>query len=206
MITKMKFHYFISVFILLLVATACGNKQKENLSKERETAEVTEIDNRIDSISVLYYNYLFDSATPIKPTEIQLDIPQFGTNRKGVLDALITDSARIRNIKIRLDSLKPLQQSSPLDARLVATIKYKDGRHDELCFGGKYLNEIFLNGIQLEADNQLLFILKNYIGFYPWMIGDDMFAMKELQDPSFPKAPFISTAYYANYQKALAEK
>lgn len=190
------------IFALLLSVTGCNNKQKENTLTE----EVSKSDRRIDSISVLYYNYLVEPQTPVKAEDIKLNIPQFDKDRKGVLDAHISDSIRIKDIKSRIDSLRPARQPSPLDARLVAIINYKDGSEDILCLGGHYVNEIFLNGVQQEADNKLLFMLKNYIGFYPWMIGDDMFAMEELQDQSFAKAPFISTPYYETYQAALANR
>lgn len=202
----MKNCYIPFIFILLLSITSCNSKGKENNAQVEETQSISKADRRIDSISVLYYNYLIEPQTPIKPQDIKLNIPQFDKDRKGVLDAHLVDSMRIKDIKSRIDSLKPAQQPSELDARLVAIIKYKDGSEDVLCLGGQYVNEIFLNGIQQEADNKLLFMLKNYIGFYPWMIGDDMFAMKELQDQSFAKAPFISTPYYETYQAALASR
>lgn len=202
----MKNHYPLFIFVLLLSFTACNNKQKENAINEGRPEVTAKIDNRIDSISVLYYNYLVESQTPVKPEEIKLNIPQFDKDRKGVLDAHIVDSIKIEDIRSRIDSLKPAQSLSTLDARLVAVIKYKDGRKDILCLGGYQVNEIFLNGVQQETDNKLLFLLKNHIGFYPWMIGDDMFAMKELQDPSFAKAPFVSTPYYDAYQSALAKR
>ncbi len=194
------------IFVLFLSFTACNNKQKENATIGDKPEITDKTDNRIDSISVLYYNYLIKPQTPVKPEDIKLNIPQFDKDRKGVLDAYIVDSIRIEDIRSRIDSLKPARSSSPLDARLVAVIKYKDGRKVTLCFGGYRVNEIFLNGVQQETDNKLLFLLKNYIGFYPWMIGDDMFAMKELQDPSFAKAPFVSTSYYDAYQSALAKR
>lgn len=202
----MRNYYTLFIFALLLSVTSCNNKQKESTSQEGDANTIAMVDRTVDTISVLYYNYLIEPQTPIKPEDITLNVPQFEKDRKGVLDARIVDSVRIKDIKSRIDSLKPLQQSSPLDARLVAVIKYRDGSNDILCLGGQYVNEIFLNGVQQVVDNKLLFFLKNYIGFYPWMIGDDMFAMKELQDPSFAKSPFISTPYYEAYQAALAKR
>lgn len=202
----MKKYCILFIFALFVLFTGCNNKQKENTTDDNKESSIPKADSRIDSISVLFYNYLTEAETPVKIEDIKLNIPQFDKDRKGVLDAYIIDSSKIADIKSRIDSLKPTQQPLTLDARLVAVIKYKDGREDVLCLGGHYVNDIFLNGIQQETDNKLLFLLKNYIGFYPWMIGDDMFAMKELQDSSFPKAPFISSAYYDTYQSALAKR
>lgn len=201
----MKNCYIVSIFALLLFMAGCNNKPKENTQKEDSEIAAT-ANHSIDSISVLFYNYLIESQIPIKSEDIKLNIPQFDKDRKGVLDAQITDSSRIADIKNRIDSLQPARQATPLDARLVAVIKYNDGKTDTLILGGHAVNQIYFNGIQQQTDNKLLFMLKNYIGFYPWMIGDDMFVMKELQDNSFPKAPFISTDYYQAYQEALSKR
>lgn len=201
----MKTHSFIFISILLLAITSCNNKQKKDNAPQQET-EINKTDLSISNISVLYYNYIVESEAAISPNDVQLNIPQFEKDRKGVLDATINDSIKIGKLKSRIDSLRPTQQPSPIDARLVAIINYKNGAQDQLCIGGKYVNKIFLNGEEQETDNQLLFLLKNYIGFYPWMIGDDMFAMQELQDSSFPKGPFVSTPYYEAYQEALNKR
>lgn len=198
----MKTHYLICITLFLFAVTSCSNKQKENNTVEQET-ETTEPKGNINSISVLYYNYIVEAEATINPNDIQLNIPQFDKDRKGVLDATINDSIRISKLKNRIDSLHAVPQPSPIDARLVAIINYENGAQDQLCIGGKFVNKIFLNGVEQQTDNQLLFLLKNYIGFYPWMIGDDMYAMQELKDASFPKGPFISTPYYEAYQSAL---
>lgn len=202
----MKNCYILFIFALFLSISSCNNKSKENALKVEESEIVATTNRSIDSISVLFYNYLLESQTPIKSEDIKLNIPHFDKDRKGVLDAYIVDSTRIKDIKNRIDSLQPTNQTLPLDARLVAIIKYNDGKTDTLSIGGHSVNQIYLNGIQQQTDNQMLFLIKNYIGFYPWMIGDDMFAMKELQDNSFPKAPFISTTYYEAYQTALSKR
>lgn len=200
----MKNCYAVLIFVLFLTMTGCNNKQKENAAEPETQAKET--NRSISNISVLYYNYLLDSVTPVNPNDIQLNIPQFDKDRRGVLDAGIDDSTKIKGLKNRIDSLQPAKTPSPIDARLVATIHYTNGSQDVLCLGGRSVNQIFLNGVEQETDNELLFLLKNYTGFYPWMIGDDMFAMKELQDPSFPKGPFISTPYYEAYQQALNKR
>ncbi len=198
----MKNSYALFISILFLSIASCSNKQ------QRDNTETAAKPNRsIASISVLYYNYLIEPATPVKPEDIKLNIPHFDIDRKGVLDAQIVDSLKINDIKIRIDSLRPAAQLLPLDARLVAVIKYTDGcKQDTLCLGGYSVSEIFWNGVRQKTDNRLIFLLKNYAGFYPWMIGDDMFVLKELQDPSFAKAPFASSFYYETYQKALASR
>ncbi len=142
----------------------------------------------------------------MKPEDVLKDIPQFGIDRKGILDAEITDSLKLAKIQILLDSLTPLQNVDQIDARIVATINYSNGSKDILCIGGEYSDKIYLNGAAMQTDNKLLFTVKNYIGFYPWIIGDDMFRMAEMKDNSFAKEPFVSSAYYKEYQAVLAER
>lgn len=197
----MKKQYILFVLVLLFATTGCHKGQKEN-TPQTETV-VSKANRKIGSISVLYYNYLVETETPILPDDIRLSVPRFEENSKGVLDANIDDSVKIKSLANRINLLQAAPQPSPTDARLVAVICYDNGSQDTLCLGGRLVNKIFLNGVEQQTDNQLLFLLKNFVGFYPWMIGDDMFAMKELQDNSFPKAPFISTSYYEAYQKAL---
>lgn len=202
----MKKYIPLLIFLLLLSVAGCKNTKPENSDDNAKRQTIVNSDRSINQISVLFYNYLIDWQPPIKPEDIKLSIPDFAKDPKGVLDADITDSVRIANLKKQIDLLTPSQNSSPLNARVVALIRYTDGSQDQLCLGGTYVNEIFVNGIMQETNNELLFLLKNYIGFYPWIIGDDMFKMQELQDNSFAKMPYLSTPYYERYQAALAKK
>lgn len=210
----MKMRFFFKEIILLLfllssnnMLVSCSNKSKQEANiPDAEVVTNATADRSIKNISALYFNYVFNSNTPLKPEKMQKNIPDFKKDRKGVLDATISDTDKLNKIKSLLESLKVSSQQTPVDARIMFTINYNDKSKDILCIGGQYTNHIYLNGIEQEANNKLLFIIKNYIGFYPWMIGDDMFRMEEMGDNSFPKEPFFSSAYYKQYQEALANR
>jgi len=190
-----------------LLISCNNNKSKpETETTETENPDITATKRSIKNISALYYNYVFTSNNPVKPEKIQKNIPNFKKDRKGILDASITDTDKLERIKPLLESMRASGNQTPLDARIVLTINYSDKSKDILCIGGPYSSQLYLNGVEQQTNNKLLFILKNYIGFYPWMIGDDMFGMVEMRDNSFPKEPFFSSSYYKQYQEALASR
>ncbi len=198
--------YYFSLFLLfsfLPFVLNCKGNTHNNPGKENSTDAATPEELKPIQINALYYNYVFASATPVKPENIKKNIPRFEIDPKGVLDATITDTAKIKKIQELLANLKPSAEQTPMDARIVINLYYNDGSNRQICIGGIYTDKIYLNGVEQVRDNKVLFTLKNYIGFYPWLIGDYMFKMSELQDNSFLKAPFISTRYYKEYQKIL---
>lgn len=197
--------------LALLCIFGCNNSCKGENSKtiEKELGEpvIQQPQERsIKNISALYYNYIINDGQPQPLHLLQKDIPRFEVETKGILDAHITDTVKIRRINDLLGSLEPSMQQNPVDARIAIKINYTDGNEDVLCIGGRYTNRIFLNGVQQATNNRALFFLKNYIGFYPWLIGDDLFRMSEMKDNSFMKEPFVSTQHYKDYQKALVNR
>lgn len=205
----MKYYFCLSVLFLSLpfILNCKGNTPNDNLSgKEDKASEAVSRDRELVYIDALYYNYVFDSNIPVKPEDVKKNIPRFATGRKGVLDVEISDANKIEKVQKMLANLQASAEQSPVDARIVINLHYNDGSQSQLCIGGIHTNKIYLDGTEQKRDNNLLFTLKNYIGFYPWLIGDDMFKMSELRDNSFPKGPFISNKYYKEYQQALNER
>lgn len=203
--------YYFCLFILFLslpfIQNCKGNTRDDNLREKEDPVIETVVENReLAYIDALYFNYVFVSNTPVNPNDVKKDIPKFTINRKGVLDAEITDTNRVKKVQEMLANLQPSVEQTPVDARIVINLHYNDGGQSQICIGGVHTDRIYMNGIEQSRDNKLLFTLKNYIGFYPWLIGDDMFNMSELKDNSFPKGPFISSKYYKEYQQALNER
>lgn len=193
----------IVLIIVSISILSCNNHKNSATLEKQDTIDTTNKD--IQWISVLYYNYVFKSDSPIKLQDIKIKIPNFEVEHKGILDATIKDSIKIRKIETLLNLLEDSDIKAPLDARIVAIINRNNGTKDTLSIGGEYSNQIYLNGIEKKPNNELLYLIKNIIGFYPWMIGDDMFDMTEMKDNSFPKEPFISSKYYRDYQKVLTK-
>ncbi len=192
------------VFISTSNCKGANNKTTENKPDEPVVSQPQE--RSVQSISALYYNYVINEGKPLAMQFLKKDVPNFDKETKGILDAYITDSLKLSKIEALVESLEPSMQQNPVDARIAIKIHYTDGTEDTLCIGGRYTNRIFLNGVQQSTNNKALFHLKNYIGFYPWLIGDDLFRMSEMKDNSFMKEPFVSTQYYKDYQKALVNR
>lgn len=197
--------------LALLLATifvfgACNRNRKQENTIENESEQKV-VDTRIDTVFALFYNYQFESPSPISPETLKKDVPDFTKDSyHGVIDATISDTSKIRKIKDQIDLLRPSGDNVTQDARIALTIKHKDGSYSYLTLCGTYADQIFYNNIRQEANNKLVFYIKNYIGYYPWFIGDGLYSMPELNDSSFPKEPFVSDEYYKKYQEALASR
>lgn len=195
------FLYIIALCIVALIPYSCKqNQQQEN------TLTPTVSDTRIDTIFALFYNYRFTSSSAINAEDIKPNIPDFTKQSKGIIDATITDTTKIRIIKEQIDQLRKAEINEISDARISLVIKHRDGTTARLSLCGEYANRIFYNNKEQEPNNKLVFYIKNYIGYYPWFIGDDLFSMPELNDRSFMKEPFVSSDYYKQYQAALAAR
>lgn len=206
----MKRNFSIWALTLLCVFVSSNNcKGANNKTTDRNTDEpiVQEpVKRSVKGLSALYYNYVINDVKPRSLEILQRNIPRFEKETQGILDAHITDETKLSKISNLLETLQPSMQQNPVDARILIRISYTDGTEDTVCMGGRYTNRIFLNGVQQATNNKVLFHLKNYIGFYPWLIGDDLFRMSEMKDNSFMKEPFVSTQHYKDYQKALVNR
>ena len=201
----MKVQSIILLIVSFTILSGC-NKAK-NEKQDEQIATTDSIENTdIKSISVLFYNTLFLEKYLISCDDIKLSVPDFKQNHVGVLDATIDDSKVLGEIKEQLSTLRPSDKNYLIDARITATIKYKNGKQDQLCIGQMEGNTIFLNGVMQEPNNRLLYLIKNNIGYYPWMIGEGLLNMVELQDQSFLKEPFVSSEYYKTWQKIRSEE
>lgn len=187
---------------------SCNTKDKKENNQDVTSSTIIE-DSPLKSISALYYNYLHTTKGMIYPEDLKLRVPTFTTDDYiGILDAEITDTLVLDKIN---DLVKQLEiDSSRLnswrDARIVALLNYENGKQDTLSIEGSLPDNIYLNGIAHKPDNRLIYLIKNNIGFYPWFIGDKLYDMKELQDNSFMKEPFISSDYYKTWQKNRSEE
>jgi len=205
----MKNYLLISILIslgFLFMMASCKQKTNESTSSIDNSGQAILKDRKLEKISALYFNYIVESENPINAGDITKQIPQFDIDRKGILDAEITDSVKLKRIEKLVEKLQPATEEDNIDARIVLILEYNDNTSEQIIIGGKYTDRIYLNDVRQETDNEFLFVIKNSIGFYPWLIGDDLLTMEELKDPTFPKEPFVSSAYYKQYQEALNRK
>lgn len=191
------YRYLIVIIASLLVS--CSQKKHEDKLDESRAGEKNE--RKIDSVSVYFYNYIRQDEKAVGCGEIQITGSENDELNRTVLSCKLTDTPLLDVIASRIDSLRPSASSAAEDIRISAKISYNNNTSSMLCIGGMYSDLIFLDGILQETDNKLLFMLKNNIGYYPWMIGDALMNMSELKDNSFPKEPFKSSPQYEEYQQ-----
>lgn len=188
----MKCYNLLLIFISLYFVS-CNNKSEKVINTTQ-----TESDSLI-AVNALYFNSNYQSKAMYKWDMIKLDIPSFKNGKNsGVLDATIEKPETIYEIQKLVESLET--DSSKLDFlpdyRIAVTLQYKNGKIERLGISHPpKLDLIFLNDIPQKTNNRLLYVIKNNIGLYSWLIGDALYEQPELQDNSFMKEPFIQSKY-----------
>ncbi len=202
---------FICFLFLLIFSTSC-QKSKQNLVRE-ENIQIEKQDScdcEISYISALYYNRIFDTARAKNWDDLKLKIPsfQYGDYR-GVLDATITDCNTLKEIDKELKTLKVKDYEGDADIRIVLYVHYKDKETLFLSVGGYFASDFVTKdrmALESKNTNRLLFLLKNNIGYYPWIDKDDFNYMDELKDTTFAREPFIESPYYKQYKEIRSKK
>lgn len=187
----------------LLFLFLIGCKQTDTKSNQTTTKNTPLIDS-ISAIDVLYYNALIIKKSMIAWDDIKPDIPPFKQGQNiGVLDAHINNPKVISEIQQLVESLQPATDNVALpDYRIAVTLRYKSGKTQRLGLTDyRSLHLIYLDDVAQQTNNRLLYLIKNNIGLYPWLIGDDLAQQSELYDNSFMKEPFIQSNYYKEWQK-----
>lgn len=192
---------YLATLLLTITILSCNNTKKEvavsNISEEVLLAG----DSPIQSIDILYYNYPVEANESGDCDQLKTALPSFSpSDYRGILDATINDSTVLGQIKQQLIALRPATQQTTDNIILSGTINYHNGAVDQLCIGGIDGSSLFLNGVAQENNYRLVYLIKNNVGYYPWMIGDTMFDLPELKDNSFMKEPFVSSPYYKVWQ------
>ena len=193
------------IFIWLSITfIGCQNKP-QNDSINTSIISPDECDCEITSISVLYYNWIFNTARAKNWDDLKLNVPDFINNTNGVLDAEITDCNTLKKIAEELNTLEPAKdQSGNADIRILLTINYKDKDACTLTIGGYFAEGIFTKDrVELASNNtnRLLFLIKNNAGYYSWFDDEELNNMDELKDTSFVKKPLIESLYYKQYKE-----
>ena len=150
--------------------------------------------NNIDRIYVTYFCGAIDTDVAIKCEEIaaiQEIHPEndYSTPFTQVVDTFIVDTSAIN----RIDSLIKLKQPISdfrTDARMYVTIKYKNGNISNICLGNNTTPSIpkaMINNEYYMLENELVYILRYYSGYYKWFKEDQLSYFKELQDTTYIK-------------------
>ena len=180
-----------------------GCMQANNKATETDIQTSNEPDSIVEA-AALYCNTSFMSKAMIGWDDVRLYIPSFENGQNiGVLDALITQPKVIIEIQQLVESLQPATDSICMpDYRIAVTLKYKSGKTVRLGITDpRSVHQIYINDIAQQTNNRLLYLIKNNIGLYPWLIGNNLAQQSELYDNSFMKEPFIQSSYYKEWQK-----
>lgn len=150
--------------------------------------------NHIKSINVLYYNYNFEQIVAVDYREIKPTYPSYiiqtvidsrgdtiasCINNWGVVDTLITSPELVAKIDSLLRTSSFDNNSLPMDARVLCYLEYNGFRKRLII---DEFNQISLNDRRIKKNNQLVFWIKNSIGYYYWFCDQELNAMEELKD------------------------
>lgn len=175
------------LFLIIIISSAC-NQRKDIKESHLEKGG-------IDSILITYYPGPIDSNVAIrceKIADIQAKHPKndYSLLSEGIvemIDTFIVD-------KIILDRIRPLMERRKTithyneDARMYVTVKYTNNTKDNICLGME-VPQVLFNGKAVLVENELVYLLRAYSGYYKWFDKDELLCFAELKDSAFIKEP-----------------
>lgn len=201
----MKLLSFVVGIICVSIALWSCKKANSTLTPHHASHPVeATVPDSVESIEALYYNCITLSKAMYGWDDLKKDIPAFDRGIcVGVLDGSIENPKVKTEIQQLIDGLQPDVNNRNFmpDYRIVATVKYKSGKTERLGISGSLMNTIYLNDTLQLKNNRLIYLIKNYLGIYPWLIGDRLNDQEELFDNSYSKDPFVESKYYKMYQQ-----
>jgi hypothetical protein len=154
--------YFILICLLFL--TSCNQKPKKE---------------RIPNIHISYFKGLIETIIPINCGEI-IKRPKF----EEIVDTNILDIQLIDKITEQINLLKPAGGSQDCNVRIDCIINLRTDTI-KLCIGT--FDCIIKDGKLMERNDTLLFLIRNYSGYYDYFSQRNLDYFKELDYFSFDK-------------------
>jgi hypothetical protein len=155
------------------------------------------VSNQIDSIYITYFCGAFETFTAIRCENLAAIQKKHPKNDYShplgpeLIDTCIVNKDILNKIKELLGSKTPAPDYSE-DARMFITIKKKNGHKDYICIN-QWSNPVKYNGRAYLVDNEILFLLRYYSGYYLWFKSSYYNWFEELQDS-------------VSYQKVIRQK
>jgi hypothetical protein len=180
------------IMIFMLTMTMCHNR-----SNKKKANSETEISNQNDSILVTYYRGSVESTVSTRCERlaaIQEQHPKIDYScpvAPLIIDTFIMNKNIMNKIEELLDNKTPAPDYSE-DARMFIAIKKKNGHKDYICLNQRS-NPVKYNGCSHLIDNEIIFMLRYYSGYYLWFKTSYYDCFEELQDTVL-------------YQKVLQQK
>lgn len=195
------------------VITACNHKQQSNNMKntslgKNDSILVTYFCGFMETISAIrceelaaiqeqhpknrYYGYFIPEGLRDaykKDSTVLDEVPLKPLPRNFIdkIDTFIVDNTIVNRIIKLLDNRKKADDFSE-DARMYVTIKRSNGKSDYLCFDAlpnRVPNQVKYNSKSYSMDNELLFLLRYYSGYYSWFDKSNLDWFEELKDSVF---------------------
>ena len=175
--------YIILIFIISFVS--CEKKEE-----------------KIESIKVWYYNGIFERVTAVDcdevvylpekvdTIEVVLEDGSILPKEAVVLESKITDKENLREIAVELQKRKNITHDY-VDARMKCYIIRESGQVDSLCIGDNPIYALY-NNQPIKLSNKLIYLIRDYCGFYRWINAGMLQYFDELNDPTFEREKVIS--------------
>jgi len=171
----MKYIYLI-LTTLFFISCNTGVKRTDSLEHKNKN---------IDSLLITYFCGNLESSVAIKCekiAKIQMEHPinDYSLLSEGIVEAIdtfIVDKLIIEEVKPLLKKQQPIQNFNE-DTRMYVTVKYTDNTTDNICLGMNTPN-VFFNGEPIKIENELVFLLRKYSGYYRWFDKEDLLRFEE---------------------------
>lgn len=174
----MKYFYLL---LVSLIFVTCNTRTKK-------TVHLDESSNKnIDSLLVTYFCGDVNSNVAIKCekiAKIQTVHPanDYSLLNEGIteaIDTFIVDKTILSRIGPLLEKKKTIINYNE-DARMYVTVRYTDNTKDNICLGMETPHVIF-NGEPMLIENELVYLLRAYSGYYKWFNIESLSSFKEYQ-------------------------
>lgn len=159
------------LFVIPILFFGCGLSPKQIEFSEKQNKD-------IDSILITYFCGYIDTETAIKCEKlatIQVNHPinNYSLINEGIIeliDTFIVDKTILNKIPPLLDKKKNTENYEE-DARMYVTIKYLNNTTDYICIGMDG-SQIIFNGKCVVVENELVYLLRKFSGYYQWFNKD----------------------------------
>ena len=171
--------YVCIILFLLFAFSMCTPDKKENDPDKNSFIQK-------DSVFITYFTGDFISSKSIwceKISKIQLKHPKNQYPNPEVIDTFVVDSHLFKKLREYIQSRNIIDAFNE-DARMFVTMKHADGDRNEICIDvfGTFAK---INGIPCEMTNEILFLLRDYSGYYNWLDHEYLINLPELNDTTF---------------------
>jgi hypothetical protein len=159
-----------SVFLIFSLIVSCNGTMRKATTNDT-------------SIEILYYKGIVHTGVSIRCGEITKPKTSF---RK--VDTVLTNKQQNTDIANLVKALRVIDDSIKYcDVRMQCKINYANGDTVQLCIGGYSHNCTIKDGRRMENNDSLVYLLRNYSGYYNYFSKEELTYFDELKRFGIPK-------------------